>query len=139
MPTLTEARDTILTVFKTAWDAATPPFPVVYQDEPTQKPTTLTPWARVKVEHVTGRQRTLCGSDGNMRFTREGIMWVQIFSPMGLGQFNSDALAEVILLALEGARFDGGFFKRVRINEIGSDGAWYCTNVVADFEWDQIH
>lgn len=139
MPTVTQARDNILSFFKTTWDNLTPPFPVVYQDEPTQKPGTLTPWCRVKLEHVTGRQRTLCGSTGDMRFTREGILWIQIFSPMGLGQFNSDALADGLLLSLERGRFDGGFFKDVRLNEVGPSGDWWQVNLVCPFEYDDIH
>lgn len=139
MPTVTEARDAILTLFKETWDDIAPTFPVVYQDEPTQKPATLTPWCRVKLEHVTGRQRTLCGSVGDMRFTREGILWIQVFSPMGLGQFNSDAIIDGLLLVFERGRFDGGYFFDVAVKEIGPSGDWWQVNLTCPFTYDHIH
>jgi len=139
MPTIQETRDSILTIFHDAWTGANPTYPVVYQDSPVQKPSTLLPWARVTLTHVSGRQATLCGADGSQRFRREGVLFVQIFTPMGDGLTRSDSLTNVVIQAFEGQRFDGGFFKNVRVNEIGPDGDHYQVNVIAEFEWDQIH
>lgn len=139
-------RDAILKQFTTAWNAQTPPIPVVrYDDLPGDLPPGNAPWARVNVRHTTAPQVTL-GGVGGRRFRNYGILTVQVFSVDGAkggtggGLTQADALAKIVIDAFQGksTKPDGVEFRNVRANEIGSSGSWFQTNVIADFEYDII-
>lgn len=136
-----DARDDILTLFKTAWDAqAAPVPPVAYPNVTFDRPPDNSPWARVSVKHNTGAQATVGGSPGNRRFRRFGMVVVELFTPTGQGLTASDKYAKVAYDAFEGksASPGGAFFYNVRVNEVGEDGAWFHTNVIAEFQWDEV-
>jgi hypothetical protein len=135
--TFTEARDDILTLFKTAWD--TTGYTVVYDDLPGDIPDTSTPWARVTVRHQTGRQQTLVNDVGQRKFLREGVIIIQIFIPSGEGLSLIDSLAKIVADAFEGKSTTSGvWFRNVRLNEIGADGNWFNANVLIDFEYNEL-
>jgi hypothetical protein len=136
---ITEARDDIIGLFTTAWNAQTPPIPLlIYQDKESDLPDNA-PFARLSIEHTIFNQQTLANV-GNRRFRRFGIITVQIFSLAGEGLANADVFAKVALDAFEGKATgaDSIEFRNVRINEIGIDGPWFQTNVLAEFEYDEI-
>lgn len=138
--TYTEARDSILTLIRTAWlaDGNSSGIPLLWWDV-AQDPPEMGAWARVTVRHGTGFQATLAGETGNRRFTRPGVVTVQIFTPSGDGLELSDILAIIAARALEGVRTDNGvWFKNVSAPEIGHDGKWFQRNVTADFEYDEV-
>jgi hypothetical protein len=144
--TFTQARDEILSLFKTAWDAGATGVPVVYDDSPSDKPTSAelanentTAWARVTVRHSIGRQASLSGTQAVRRWEREGTLFIQIFTSYGTGLQTADSLAKVAVDALEGATTPGGvWFRDVSFREVGIDGPWYQTNVVATFQYDEV-
>ena len=145
--TYAQGRDEILTTFKTAWDAGVESagILVIYPDAKNQVPqgndanNDPLSWARVSVEHVAGFQSTLAGEDGNKIFTRLGLLTVQIFTPRGGGLSLGDSLYKIVVDAFEGKRTaNGAWFKNVRINEIGPSGEWWQTNVIVEFEYDEL-
>jgi hypothetical protein len=144
--TFTQARDEMLALFKTAWDAGASGVPLVYDDTPTDVPTAaqlanenVTAWARVTIRHSIGRQASLSGSQATRRWVREGTFFVQVFTAYGTGLQSADTFAKVAADALEGATTPGGvWFRDVSFREVGIDGPWYQTNVVATFQYDEV-
>lgn len=142
--TLTEARDEILTQFKTRWDqpGASQGIPVIYWDSDATAPKPPNPWARVTVQHspVQPGQVTLAGFSGGRRFRRTGICTVQIFTPLGDGLSTADQLATIARSAFEGQTTPSSvIFRAVSVNEVGRDeGGWFQVNVLAQFEYDEI-
>lgn len=137
--TLAQARDDILTVFKTAWDTTS--YPAMYDDvDGDDIPTdTSSPWARITVKHDKGQQTALCGADGSKRFTRTGVIIIQIFTPSGEGLSSSDTSVKIIQDAFEGKKSTNGvWFRDVDYKEIGPSGDYYQVNVIIQFEYDEI-
>jgi len=139
--TLDQARDEVLTVFKTAWelDATSQNIPVLYWDVADDIPDSGA-WVRISMRHLGGRQATLRGATGERRYRYTGIVTVQVFTPFSEGMVLNDALATIAKNAFEGVTTDPGrvILRNVRINEIGPDGQWFNTNVLADFEYDEV-
>lgn len=138
--TLTEARDVSLGLLRTAWlaDSTSQDIPLLWWDT-AQDPPSNGAWARVTMRHGEAFQATLAGETGSRRFTRTGVITVQIFTPTGDGLELSDSLAIIAARAYEGVTTDNGvWFRNVRANEVGQDGKYFQTNVFADFEYDEV-
>jgi len=139
--TLTQARDEILGHFKAAWDAdgTASQYPIRYWAVSEEKPTTDA-WVRITVAHVDGGQATLSGATGQRRFRHFGVVTVQVFTKYGDGLTLNDQLCTVAKNAFEGEVTSPGrvIFRNVRLNEVGQDDQWFQTNVLADFEYDEI-
>lgn len=145
--TVFQARDEILSLFKAAWDAGAESAGVLvlYADSKADIPTGMDadnnplPWARVTVQHIGSLQGSLAGSHGTRRWTRNGIVTVQIFTAFGTGLSLSDKLAMIALGAFEGKETASHvWFRNVRPEEIGQDGVWFQTNVIAEFTYDEV-
>jgi hypothetical protein len=141
--TLAEARDEILLHFTTKWNAGTPPIPLLLYDDRHRDLPDDAPYARITVKHNVFSQATVGatvakGGDG-VRFRRFGIVTVQIFQPSGGGLTSSDVLVDLALDAFEGEKtgLDRIEFRNARVNEIGQDGPWFQTNVIAEFVYDR--
>lgn len=135
--TFEEARQEILTTFKTAWD--TTGHPAYYENIREDLTSSVEPWARVTLRHVTGNNVSLTGSLGLQRFERTGNLTVQVFVPMGEGLTEGLTLAKVIADAFEGVSTTSGvWFRNTRVNEIGPDGSWFQINVIVDFLYDEV-
>lgn len=137
----TEARDAVMSLFKTAWEAQPPPIPIVlYDDRKKEIPTNLKPYARIMMRHNTGAQTTLTGENNKKRFTNRGTITVQVFSEFGTGLVLNDQMATIATGAFEGQKTDpdGVWFLNVRAVEIGQSGDWFQTNVLADFRYDLL-
>lgn len=136
--TFAEARDEMLAQVYDAWIAANPTYPMLFDDRMGSKPPSETPWARTTVRHNRGDQETLANAIGTRLFSRDGLITVQIFTPIGAGLQLSDTLAKVIADALEGqATPSGVWFRNVRLREVGPDGSFYQTNVIGEFVYDE--
>ena len=145
--TVEQARDEIHTLFKTAWDAGveTTGKTVLYCDSKLVVPKTNdannnpNTWARITVQHVLGYQASLSNRSGVKKFRREGIVTVQVFTPLGTGLSIADKVYTIVKNAFEGKHSPGNvWFRDVRVNEVGSSGNWFQGNVLADFEYDEI-
>ena len=140
--TRTAARDEILTLVKGVADGLTA-FVAIYddtrQDVPKAESSPLLSWARVLVRHVTGTQAALADFSGVRRFTKTGLVTIQLFTPTGDGLTLSDTLTEAFEAAVRTKSTPNGvWFRNVRSIEIGNDGPWFQTNILAEFEYDQI-
>ena len=142
---ITDARNDILMLFQTAWvaggvDSDGNPVPVAYDDVPFDRPAAGSPWARLEMRHTSGAQATVGGAPGSRRFRRFGIITVKLFTPMGQGLTLSDTLVNVTLGAFEGmqTKVDGAFFYNCHTVEVGQSDDWHQTNVLIEFQWDQI-
>lgn len=135
-----QAIDQMSALFSDVWTPTG--FPVKYDNVSAKSspPDTETPWARFVLRHGPSAQSTLSNDEGARIFTREGIITVQVFTLTGSGLIGDPAdLPTIVRDAYEGQRTAGGaWFKNVRINEIGEDGRWFQTNVIAEFEYDEI-
>jgi hypothetical protein len=141
--TIQEARDEILEHFTTAWNAQASPPILLYDDKPRDLPNTAS-YARVTVQHGFFSQKTIGGKKAlggcGQRFRRTGVVTVQIFTPFGDGLTIADPLIDLVLDTFEGESTgsDRIEFRNVTANEVGNDGTWYQTNIVADFDYDRI-
>ena len=132
-----EARDSIFEILKQGW--ATTGFPILWPDVVADIPTTRAPWARVLLKHSLGYQATLSGSTGQQRFSREGFIIVQIFTPNGEGSTRGYTLSKVVSNIFEGKSTENGiWFRNIRVNEVGSDSNWFQINVICDFIYDEV-
>lgn len=142
MTTPTEARDDVYGIITTAWGALGP---IDYEDRPHDEattaipPKTIIPWIRITMHHTNGAQVTLSNSVGNRRFRRYGVIMVQVFSPLGSSLRDPENHSKIVNDALEGvATPHDVLIRNVRMDEKGSDGHWFQTNVIADFEYDEV-
>jgi hypothetical protein len=149
--TLSQARDQVLATFKAAWDVGPPSstVQVIYDGVESDKPeNAATPWARVSVRHNPVQPGAVTlgrAPDGKRRYTRTGLVFVQLFTPLGDGLSLADQLATIARSAFEGVVTTPGnvIFRAVSVNEVGSEvgpekGGWFQTNVTAQFEYDEI-
>ena len=139
--TVQEARDEILAHFTTAWNAgAGATIPLIYSDREADLPADGS-FARVTLQHSNFNHATLGGRlSGGQRFRRNGIVTVQVFTPSDDGLGLSDTLGDLALSIFEGQATgsDRVEFRNTSLNEIGHDGAWHQTNVLADFNYDLL-
>ncbi len=139
--TLTQARDEMFKAFRDAWlaDATSNLLPVLYPDTDAEPPTEGA-WARVSIKHGPSRQATLSGESGQKRFRHTGFITVELYTPRGDGLVLNGQLSIIVKHAFEGVATSPGqvIFYRVRVNEVGPDGQWFHTNVLADFEYDEV-
>lgn len=135
--TISEARDIICKVFKDVWDATG--YPVFYTDIPSAVPPSNCIWARVILRHGEGKQASLTGpANGEQRWCNEGTVFVQIFAPVGNGSSDAYDAAQIVLNAFRDASGLEVWFRKSRINEIGTSGAFEQINVLSDFTYDEI-
>lgn len=137
------ATDAIMDLFKATWEAdgLTTGIDVEYwthpQDPPAAADTDLNPvtWIKVGVRHVDGQDTAL----GRRKITRLGNVTCQIFEPYGKGGSLSQRLAKVAERAFRGKETANGvWFRRVRTVEYGRDGIWQRTDVLAEFQYDDV-
>ena len=92
------------------------------------------PWARVTVRHQTSTQETIGGPSCRKSLV-EGLLTLQIFTPAGDGHVLADQIADTMVAALRAANASDLWFFQVRVNEIGQDGPWFNSNLLADFRY----
>lgn len=149
MPTnMIDATDDIKSLFWVAWQANAPALnnsavPKVFWDgeiELDNRPMDA-PWASVVVRHQDAPQSSLSGETGKKRYTRFGTVFVQVFVPLTLDQRLSlaQSLAIIVEDSYKGKSTTSGvWFRNVRTNEVGPTEAWYQTNIMANFEYDEF-
>lgn len=141
--TFNEGRDNILKVFKDAWDILG--HPAVYTDVAKETPDDMgdapsaTIWARATIRHADGFQSSLTGPlEGKKRHTNIGTVTIQVFGPLGDGSTAAYDAAQTVATAYRKASGNPVWFRRVRINEIGTRGAFSQINVLANFSYDDV-
>lgn len=134
--TFEEATDIILGVFKTAWDPLG--YPAVYEGISAGVPQTQTIWARPTIRHSIGFMASLRACDGSKRNTQEGTVFIQVFAPVGNGIVAAYNAAQPVWNAYIDSKNPSVWFKNIRINEMGRDGAFQEVQVHADFTYDIV-
>jgi len=134
--TFLEARDVMFSVFKTVWDNLG--YTAVWTDVPATPPDSETVWARAVIRHAEGGQGSLAGAYGAQRWERIGTLHIQIFAPIGDGNNAGYSAAQSVVDAYQNFKHDCLWFRSVRLNEVGSDGAFEQFNVLATFIYDDV-
>lgn len=89
----------------------------------------------VQIQHADGRIASL----GTQHFRAIGIMSVALYVENGRGRRRTSAiLADNALRFFQVTNVEGVTFASPRKNEVGSDGRWWLTNILADFQYDVI-
>ena len=133
-----EARDAIYQPLMDAWVAQSLDTSLIYfPDRPGETPASVPIWARATLRHDDGRQASLTGAiNGLKRLRSTGVLTIQVFCPVGQGSNPAYDAAEVIRDAYFKAQHPKVWFRRVRLIEIGSRGAYDQINVLANFTYD---
>jgi hypothetical protein len=139
-----EAYDSILATFKAAWDTLGAGFVVSYPNVPLD-PTTKAaidrqeiPFCRVSVKPNTRQQATLAGVGGR-RFDQTGLFTAQIFTLAGDGGALDRTLTRLVERAFEGISTPNGvWFRNVRTTSSGTDGHYWMSLVVAEWEYQEV-
>lgn len=137
---LTSARDIIYARFKAGIDAsAYAAVPVFYPDTVKTTPSPSNPYLTIRADHTFEGQRSL-GEIGNRRFRVFGLVMVQIFTPYGKGQVEADLISGVVKGIFRGVSTgsDAITFRNTRVVDVGQSGAWLQTNVMSEFDYDEI-
>ena len=91
------------------------------------------------MKHFAGAQSSLGNANGLSRYTRTGLLTIQLFTPQGDGLALADTISTAFEEGVRGKRtLNGVIYKNVSSQEIGIDGPWFQTNINADFEYDQV-
>lgn len=111
-------------------------FPVGWEDVDFDIPTGQTVWLRVTMRHATSHQSAFA-ADGKL-YDMNGTFYVQIFSPMGDGKVKGLAASQGVIDALRAFKHPVLWLHSVRLNELGSDGAFQKFNVLSTFTYSTI-
>jgi hypothetical protein len=136
----TQARDAIYGCLQTAMAAsAYASVPIFYPDAVKDHPNGQETFLRAFVDLTTERQRSL-GETGNRRFRVYGIVTVQVFTPYGDGQVTADLISGIVKGAFRGVNTgsDAITFRNTRVVDVGRDGTYLQTNVLSEFDYDEI-
>lgn len=135
-----QAKDEMLDVFKTAWDAdpISTSLDVVYPDVLGPIPSSNNAWVEILIQHTTGGEANLAGSGTTRRYRSAGFLLFRIMTPTLEGLDLADQLAEVIIKAYEITKSKSVRYISPRPNYVGNDGAWHQANVVVEFQYDTI-
>ena len=140
--TRVSARDTVMGLFKAAWDLdpVAMLIPVFYQGvKRTPQTDDLQAYVVVSIVHLTGGQSSLPGALGTSTYRRQAVFSAQLNTVGGDGLTTSDSLVKVLQDIFEGAiAFEDIWFSNARFSEIGQDGDRFQTNFLVDFEYDEI-
>ncbi len=133
-----QAKDEMLEVFKTAWDAdpVSTGLIIKYPDVLGPIPSSNDAWVEVLVQHNVGGEANLQGTGSTRRYRSAGFLLFRIMTPTLEGLDLAGQLAEVTVKAFETAKSKSVRYFASTPNFVGNDGAWHQTNVVVEFEYD---
>lgn len=136
---MTEVRDLISQLFLENWKNAAP---VYWQGVAEKKtPNVTTAWARHIIKHGSSQQTTF-GEKSARRFTRTGIISIQIFTPIttkGGGLGKAEELAELARDSYEGINTNTSLsFYGAQTVDVGPNNGWYQINVIINFTYDEV-
>lgn len=148
MPNATTARDEMFDLLNVKWLADTPAItggsapPIEWQDIALEDvPPARGLWAKASLVHLDSKQSSFGGPAGPRRFTRPGVVIVEIFAPLTLGNGVTlvEQLAIVAREAFEGVSTPSGvWFRGTRIRELANDRVWCKRLVTIEFSYDEF-
>ena len=95
-------------------------------------------FVRLSVVKGDSGQASMGGGDGNF-FKQEGVIFVQVFTPLGLGTSPANTLAESISGIWRNQQFNNIVCGAPDINHIGEVEGWFQINVACDFYVYSLH
>jgi hypothetical protein len=111
----------------------------IYDDTNKQVPkNAATKWVRISVKHRNGSRASLGRADGKGKHTQSGFVFVEIFTPREDGLVDSDVLSAAFADSFRSAPDGDIWYKDVSETEVGENGNWFKTDVIAEFEYDLI-
>lgn len=137
---VTAARDAIYGCLKAAVEAsALPTLPIYYPDSVKTSPDGNTNHIRAFMDLTTERQVAV-GAHQQRRYRVYGIVTVQCFTTYGDGQTSADQISGIVKGAFRGVNTgaDAITFRNARVVDVGKDGPYLQTNVIAEFDYDEI-
>lgn len=133
MTLLSEAREAIYQEFVDQWGGTT----TFTFDNEAFNPPEGSSWVRLAVRSTVSSQETF-GSIGNRKMKREGIVMVQVFTPLNQGVAGADTLVDLVRTFFEHRTVAGVWFKNCNVLEIGPEKDWYQVNVDSTFEFTEV-
>jgi hypothetical protein len=130
--TTDEARDIMLGLIQEV--ATAQEVPLTFTDVPAKVPSANTVWGRVVLRHGTGGQGSLTGGLGVTLYDAGGVLWLQLFAPIGDGSTAGYQKSQYFLNALRTYR-GSVWFRNMRVMERGKEGAFERIDVISDFEY----
>lgn len=101
-------------------------------------------WARWNLDYLSGNQRTMAPT-GSRKFLKTGLIYVNVFSPLGGGLTQARDASQIALFTYEGKRTPSDvWFRNVRIESeghghgSGGNKSWWATLVVAEFTYEHL-
>lgn len=136
----TAARDAIYGCLKAKVDAsAYSTMPIYYPDVVKASPDGNTTHLRAFVD-LTTEQPASVGGHQQRRYRVYGMVTVQCFTLFGDGQDSADIISGLVKSAFRGVNTgaDAITFRNARVVDVGHDGPYLQTNVIAEFDYDEI-
>lgn len=130
-----EARTAIQRRFLVDYEGV---FPISLDNQGFSVPKGDTPlWTRLNVTFTPGADVTL-GRKTNRRFTRAGILIIQVFTAAESATLLNDQRAQEFLDVYDGETLTSDlWFVEGGIRTAGTDGKWYLQNVVLPFRYSE--
>lgn len=101
-------------------------------------------WARWNIDYVSGAQETFA-QVGRRKFSKHGLIYINVYSPLGAGLASARDASEVAIKAYEGRRTPNDvWFRNVRIESeghghgSGKNKSWWTTLIVAEFSYEYL-
>ena len=135
--TYEEAYDEMTAMMKASWDATG--YQIFYETVRDEQDTSTDPFVYYSSKLGSAFQAAMGAAAGQRMFRRRGMIIIQLFCRSGKGLSESLQLAKVIADTYEGKSSPGGvWFKNVTPKDMGRDGIFQQTNIVVEFEYDEI-
>lgn len=135
-----DQKGVMFEILRTYWNSITPKLgPII---RPNIKGATSVPeqnivWCRFTPQTVERIQSSLSCQNCKRRFTVFGVLTIQLFSPIGEGNSQIDDIVTSIVNLYTNHKGDL-WFRNVRWREIGESGAFYQTNIICDYIYDEV-
>lgn len=94
-------------------------------------------WMKPFVRHSGSRQTSLADHLGKARYDVWGVLFIQLFFPLGKGLETPYNVSEELAQLLRKYKSQV-WFRNVKWEEIGPDGKFYQFKLTAQFEYTQV-
>lgn len=112
---------------------------VIYDDTAKAVPTDGSiSWVRINVKHRNGSRASLGRADGGSKHTQAGFVFIEIYTPRENGLTDSDIYSAAFAESLRNFSDGDIWIKDVSEIEMGEDGNWFRSDIVAEFSYDLI-
>ena len=142
MPTFRQSADAIFASFKTGMGSSRPnvviAWPNIEFDPNTDFDRSANEaWARISLRTADSTQITV-GTTGGRRFRTIGLVLVEVFAPLGLGQDTALAVADDVAASLRGITTSSNVVRlgASSIEPEGREETYYQVNITTPFEFD---